>query len=177
MWTGRHIAAARLAVRADSSQLIVASAYGPWVAQRRGELGKDISQLCSMFIEVPVLIRGDLNVTIAPEDRPNDRGGCDPGSAQFMDVLNQCGLQEMGPTDRRYTWRGPTTQSCLDRFLCSIELMESFSLALVNALPRPLSDHSPLMWNSNVETVKPPYFKLDRSWLHNEVIKNNIKDW
>ena len=88
MWTGRHIAAARLAVRADSSQLIVASAYGPWVAQRRGELGEDISQLCSMFIKVPVLIRGDLNVTIAPEDRPNDRGGCDPGSAQFMDVLN-----------------------------------------------------------------------------------------
>ena len=38
-------------------------------------------------------------------------------------------------------------------------------------------DHSPLMWNSNVETVKPPYFKLYRSWLHNEVIKNSIKDW
>ena len=25
--------------------------------------------------------------------------------------------------------------------------------------------------------MKPPYFKLDRSWLHNEVIKNSIKDW
>ena len=55
--------------------------------------------------------------------------------------------------------------------------MESFPLALVTALPRPLSDHTPLMWNSNVETVKPPYFKLDPSWLHNEVIKNSIKDW
>ena len=43
VWTGRHIAAARLAVRADGSQLIVASAYGPRVAQRRGELGEDIS--------------------------------------------------------------------------------------------------------------------------------------
>ena len=83
----------------------------------------------------------------------------------------------MGPTDRRFTWRGPTTQSLLDWFLCSLELLESFPLALVTALPLPLSDHTPLMWNSNVETVKPPYFNLDRSWLHNEVIKNSIKDW
>ena len=73
MWKGRHIAAARLAVRADGSQLIVASAYGPRVAQRWGELGEDISQLCSLFVEVPILIGGDLNVTIAPKDRPNDQ--------------------------------------------------------------------------------------------------------
>ena len=83
----------------------------------------------------------------------------------------------MGPTDRRFTWRGPTTQSRLDRFKCSLELKESFPLALVTALPRPPSDHTPLMWNSNVETGKPPYFKLDRSWFHNEVMKNSIKDW
>ena len=177
VWTGRHVAAARLAVWADGSQLIIASAYGPWVAQRQGELGEDISQLCSLFLEVPILIGGDLNVTIAPEDRPNDQGGCDPGSAQFRDIINRCGLQEMGPADRRFTWRGPTSQSRLDRFLCSIELLERFPLALVTALPRPLSDHCPLLWNSNVETVKPPYFKLDRSWLHHEVIKNNIQEW
>ena len=103
--------------------------------------------------------------------------GCDPGSAQLKDVLNQCSLQEMGPTDRRFTLRGPTTQSRLDQFLCSLELMESFLLALVTVLPRPLFDHTPLMWNLNVETMKPPYFKLDWSWLHNEVIKNSIKDW
>ena len=110
-WTGRHLTSARLAVRADASKLTVASAYGPSVAQRRGELGEDIGQLCSLFINVPILFGGDLNVTIAPEDRPNSLGGCDPGSAQLKDVLNQCNLQEMGPTDRRFTWRGPTTQS------------------------------------------------------------------
>ena len=82
----------------------------------------------------------------------------------------------MRPTDLRFTWRDPTTQSRLDRFLFSLELMERFPLALATALPWPLSNHTPLMWNSNVETEKPPHFKLDRSWLHNEVIKNSIKD-
>ena len=67
--------AARLTVRADGSQLTVASAYGPCVAQRQGELGEDISQLCSLFIGVLILIGGDLNVTIAPEDAPNGMGG------------------------------------------------------------------------------------------------------
>ena len=53
----------------------VASNYGPCVAQRPGELGEDTSQLCSLFVGVPILIRGDLNVTIAPKDRPNGMGG------------------------------------------------------------------------------------------------------
>ena len=102
-WKERHLKAARLAVRADGSQLTVTSAYGPSVTQRRGELSEDISQLCLLFIDVPILIGGDLNVTIAPKDRPNGLGGCDPGSAQLRDVLNQCGLQEMGPTDWSFT--------------------------------------------------------------------------
>ena len=80
-WTGRHLTAASLADRADGSQLIIPSAYSPCVAQRRGELGEEINQLCSLFVGIPILIGGDLNVTIAPEDRPNGMEGCDPGSA------------------------------------------------------------------------------------------------
>ena len=82
-WQGRHIAAARLASRADGSQLVDASAYGPTAIQKREELREDISQLCTIFAGIPLIIGGDFNVTLAPEDRPNGLEGFDPGSAQL----------------------------------------------------------------------------------------------
>ena len=68
-WQGRHIAAARLASRADGSQLVDASAYGPTAIQKREELREDISQLCTIFAGIPLIIGGDFNVTLAPEDQ------------------------------------------------------------------------------------------------------------
>ena len=60
--------------------------------------------------------RRDFNVRLTPEDRPNDMGGQDPGSAHFRETLAHLGLGEMGPIEQRFTWHGPTTQSKIDRF-------------------------------------------------------------
>ena len=97
-WSGRHLTAARLAVRADGSQQTVVSAYGPCVAQRRGELGENISQLCSLFTGVPILIGGDLNVTIAQEDHPYGMGDaildlCDSGTSLISSAFKRWGRQ------------------------------------------------------------------------------------
>ena len=49
----------------------------------------------------------------------------------------------MGPHDCTYTWHsevGPFYRSRLDRFLCSVELLELYLEADVLALPRPISD-------------------------------------
>ena len=72
---------------------------------------------------------------------------------------------------------GPTSQSRLDRFLCSIETLERLPLAMVTSLPRPLSDHTPVLWSSQVGMEKPPYFKLDRLWLRDVAVKANIEEW
>ena len=103
---------------------VSASAYGPSATSLRGELCEDLVQLCGAFPDTPILIGGDFNVTLAAADRPNGAGGRDPRSAQFREVLAQLGLAEMGLPDRRFTWRGSTSQSRLDRFLCSIELLD-----------------------------------------------------
>ena len=44
------------------------------------------------FPNMPQLIDGDFNVTLAAEDRPNNMGGLDPRSARFREVLAQLGL-------------------------------------------------------------------------------------
>ena len=79
-------------------------------------------------------------MTVAADNRPNGEGGTRPISAQFREVLAQQGLAEIGPSDRRFTWRGPTSQSRLDCFLCSIEMLANFPLAEETFLLRRLSD-------------------------------------
>ena len=158
-WQGRHIAMARLADSADGNHLVAAFAYGPTAVQRQDELCEDLIQLCTIFSGSPLIIGSDFNVTLAPEDRSNGLGRCDPGSAQLWNLLARFGLQEMGPADRHFTWRGPTFQSHLDRFLCLIKILERFPLAEVTSLPRPLSDHTPLLWSSQVGIEKPPLFQ------------------
>ena len=176
-WQGCHIAAAKLVARADGSHLVATSAYGPTAVLRREELCEDLRQLCTSFSGSPLIIDGDFNITLVLEDRPNGLGGCDPGLAQLRLLLAHYGLQEMGPADRCFMLRGPTSQSRLDRFLCSIEMLERFLLAEVASLPRPLSNHTLLLWSLKVGMEKPPYFKLNRSWLRDTTVKASIEDW
>ena len=176
-WLGRHVVAACLVNRMDGSVFVTASAYGPSATSLRGVLCEDLVQLCGDFPDTPILIGGDFNVTLAAADRPNGAGGRDPGSAQFREVLAQLGLAEMGPSDRRFTWRGSTSQLRLDRFLCSFELLDQFPLAEVTSLPRPLSDHTPISWSTQTGPNRPTYFKMDRSWLRDEGFKRDVVEW
>ena len=176
-WRGHHIVAARLSCRANNRHLVIASAYGPAIPTNRGELWEDLLQLCRAFSNMPLLIGGDFNVTLDAEDRPNDMGDLDPGSARFREVLAQLGLGELGPGDRRFTWSGPTSQSRINRFLYSPELSDIYALAEVTSLPRPLSDHTPLLWTSQVGSARPTYFKMDHSWFRHDSFKEDILRW
>ena len=57
-----------------------------------------------------MLIGGDLNMTLQANDQLNGGGGRDPGSRQLRKVIASLGLAEMGPSNRRFMWRGPATQ-------------------------------------------------------------------
>ena len=176
-WRGLHVAAAHLKSRRDGTPFVVASVYGPTHPGRREELWEDLRQLHGAFPETPMLIGGDFNVTLRASDRPNGGGGRDPGSAQFRDLIDTLSLAEMGPLDRRFTWSGSSSQSRLDCFLCSVEMLAAYPLAKVSALPRPLSDHTPITWSAKGGDARPTYFKMDRSWLRDEKLKADISEW
>ena len=147
-WRGRHMVAARLSRHLDGLIWVAASAYDPHSLVRQIELWEDLLELATVFQGTPLIIGGDFNVTLEATDRPNGLGGQDLGSTQFRAVLAQTGLQEMELADRRFMWRGSTrsmARSRLDRFLCSVEMLDLFPTTKVTALPRPLSDHTPIV--------------------------------
>ena len=68
-------------------------------------------------------------------------------------------------------------RSRLYRFLCSVEILELFLAAEVTALPRPISDHTPIIWQSQGELDRPPYFKMDSSWFREEGFSEELAKW
>ena len=155
----------------------MASAYNPHSLARQLELWEDLLELATKFQGTRLIIGGDFNVTLKAADRPNGLGGQDPSSPQFRAVLAQTGLQELGPSDRRFTWRASTdsmARSRLDRFLCFVELLDLFPATEVTALPRPLSDHTAILWKPQGEPHRPPYFKMDRSWFREDGFMEEI---
>ena len=148
VWDGQFVVAAKLARRSDGLKIVVASVYGPVYVNRRRRLWEELDEVVDRFHDTPLLFGGDFNVTLVADDRPDGTGGRDQGSEEFWEFLGRAALHEMGPRDCKYTWRseaGPSYRSRLDRFLCSVELMERFSEADVVALPRPISNHCPII--------------------------------
>ena len=179
-WRGRHVMAAFLTRRIDGRSWVVASAYGPHSLAQQLELLEDLVELATKFQGTRLIIGGDFNITLEAADRPNGLGRQDSGSSQFRAVLAQTGLQEMGPSDQRFTWRASTDSrawSRLDRFLCSVELLDLFPAAEVNALTRPLSDHTPILWKPQGEPHRPSYFKMDHSWFCEDGFMDELANW
>ena len=126
----------------------------------------------------PMLMGGDFNVTLEAKDRPNIAGGQDLDSEDFRPFITEEMLQEMGPVNCVYTWRSMnryTLPSCLDRFLCSTELAKQFPLADVHSLPRPLSDHTSIVWTANVGQRQFTYFNVDRSSVREVPFKEEVE--
>ena len=117
-------------------------------------------------------------MTLEAKDRPNNAGGQDPDSEGFWTFLSKAELRVMGLVDCLYTWRSTndnTMPSQQDRFLYSIELAESYPLADVQSLLRPLLNHTSIIWAKNKGQQQLTYFKVDRLWLREDGFKEEVE--
>ena len=159
-WTGQFSVGVKLKRRADAFEMVVALAFGLANATKRNDLWRELAGVVATFLVSLMLIGGAFNVTLEARDRPNDIRGWGSYSEEFWAFIAEAVLIEMGRVDCVYTWRSTTGQnlrSGLDRFLCSVELVEHFPLADVRSLP--MSDHTPLVWTGNEGCKKVDLFQ------------------
>jgi hypothetical protein len=149
--------------------LTITNVYGP-ADHRLSNLF--LQSLCDVRQQISgtwILI-GDFNLVRGAADKSNGQF-----NAALADALNNTILQilvsEIPLSDRRFIWSNKQAfpiLARLDRAFTNVALDLAFPMTSLSSLPRPTSDHTPIMLSLSSNIPKPNSFKLD-----NYLLKNN----
>ncbi|XP_050207537.1 uncharacterized protein LOC126656955 [Mercurialis annua] len=95
-----------------------------------------------------VFISGDFNEVLAPTERFN----ClhySPSMLALRDILNDSELVDLPLHGRSFTWQNSLSKSRIDRCFSSLSAKNIWRSSSLTSLPRGLSDHVPLLFQSN----------------------------
>lgn len=150
--------------------------YGPCNVEGRKEVWMDIINFVNNE-SIPILIMGDFNETISPQDR-GSKWINTQGSAEFIEFINILGLLEIPASNGTFTWFHGQSRSKLDRLLLSTEWLTLFPDFKVSLLNRTLSDHKPLLASSFEQDWGPRPFKSINCWFsHSGCLPTIRKSW
>lgn len=131
--------------------------YGPCINTDHPRLWVEL-RAGAHWTRAPWLIGGDFNVTRFVGERRGPELLLS-SMIDFNDLILDLSLIEPPLFGRRFTWSNDQLfLSCvkLDLFLYSPNWEDLFPLSSTRALPRPLSDHIPLILNTNTSMSKLP---------------------
>jgi exonuclease III len=116
---------------------------------------------------LPWLVVGDFNLVRDPSDK--NTGAFNPVLAEsFNDSVRNLSLFELPLLDRLYTWTNKRASPILAR-LDRAFFNQAWNLALPNSslgsLPRPTSDHVPLLITASTTIPRSQCFRFENAWL------------
>ena len=152
--------------------------YGPMKRSKREMFWEELGALKGLW-EGPWCIGGDFNVVLSPNDR-NLVGGLSHPMRRFNEVVNELGLRDLPLQGGPFTWRGGNgnqRMSRLDRFLVLADWESQFSNVIHRTLPRPVSDHCPVMLDSDGIKSGSSSFRFENMWLKFEGFKDLLRGW
>ena len=124
-------------------------------------------------------VAGDFNAILNPEER--SRGGSfNSDMRRFADVIENLRLKDLPLFGGPFTWSGGMNNqsfSRLDRFLINEEWDCLFSGSKQCVLPRPVSDHFPILLEGGGVKRGPSSFRFENMWLKVEEFKDLLKAW
>ena len=99
---------------------------------------------------------------------------------RFAKIFNELGLRDLPLQGGLFTWRGGRngrTMSRLDRFLVTYDWESHFSNVAHRSLPRPISDHFPLLLDNEGVKSGPTPFCFELMWLKFRGFRELLKGW
>ena len=162
----------------DGFQWVFSGVYGPIDKRYRESFWEELGSIRGLW-DNPWCVGGDFNEILSPNER--FRGGRISNSMRrFADVLNDLGLRDLPLQGGHYTWQGGSngrSMSRLDRFLVSPDWESQCNKVIQRRLPRPVSDHFPIMLDSEGVRSGPTPFRFELMWLKYEGFKEILKGW
>ena len=87
---------------------------------------------------------------------------------RFSEIIEDLGLRDIPLQGGPFTWRGGRNNCSMpriDRFLVSNDWENYFSGVIQTTLPRPISDHCPILLDAGGIRKGPTPFRFEVMWL------------
>ena len=152
--------------------------YGPCNSKEKRELWEELAVVKGLWGD-PWCIAGDFNVVRFLVEKSNGRQ-MSTTMRDFSGFIEEFELVDPPLGGGTFTWsggEGGSLKARLDRFLFSGDWEERMLGAMQVLLPRPVSDHWPILLDcGGMRTGKSP-FRFENMWLRVEGFMDNVKDW
>ena len=152
--------------------------YGPTNNSFRESFWEELGSIKGLW-DCPWCVGGDFNEVLFPNER--SRGGRLSNSMRrFSDILSDLELRDLPLQGGPYTWSGGlngNAMSRLDRFLVTADWESHCNKVTQRRLPRPVSDHFPILLDSDGVRTGPMPFRFKLMWLKYEGFKDILKGW
>ena len=99
---------------------------------------------------------------------------------RFAQVVDELGLVDLQLQGGSFTWSGGLnnqSRARLDRFLVTSCWLDQFSRVVQRRLPRPTSDHFPVLLEGGGLRRGPTPFRFENTWLKVDGFKDLIRTW
>ena len=162
----------------DGVVWVFTGVYGPVCSGDREEFWEELGSVKGLWRD-PWCVGGDFNLVRFPEERSR-RGGLTASMRRFSEVVEDLELRDYPLRGGPFTWRGGLNnrvQSRLDRFLVTDNWDNMFNGAVQGILPRPVSDHFPILLEGGGLKRGPSPFRFENMWLEEEGFKDKLKTW
>ncbi|KAI3506473.1 hypothetical protein L1887_28832 [Cichorium endivia] len=157
-------------------ETIFANIYGPQGIAQKRELWNDLANLKNCK-KGSWIVFGDFNVVRREDERYNSHF-CRYSARDFNQFIFNSGLCDLKMGGFRFTYfcQRDCKLSKLDRFLVSHNLINLFPQLAAIALPRDLSDHCPIVLQTEVVDFGKTPFRFFNSWMFRKdfdlIVKN-----
>ncbi len=159
----------------DGCTFIVSNIYGPVGSTLKAAFFQELRLIGARSEGVWTVI-DDFNVLLSLQDK-NGPPSIFKDMLGFRRVVSELGLIDLPILNRSFTWtngRCSPTLERLDRAFISKDWHLLFPISTLRALPRPRSDHSPLVLTAFTFIPAPSIFRFESFWLRYQSITNVI---
>ncbi|KAL6314020.1 hypothetical protein AAG906_011754 [Vitis piasezkii] len=139
----------------DGAVWVFTGVYGPFTKEAREGMWEELGAVRGIW-EEPWCIGGDFNSTLYQGERSR-QGRITSNMRRFAHIIDELG------------W--------LDRFLVTPSWLDNFSGVIQRRLPRPVSDHFPILLEGGGVRRGPSPFRFENMWLKVEGFLDLIRCW
>ena len=178
MEVGQFSISCRLRNVEDGFVWIFTGVYGPFSREDREAFWEELGAIRGIWSD-PWCIGGDFNVILSQRER-SSQGRISGAMRRFAQVVDELELLDLPLQGGVFSWSGGRNNQAwarLDRYLVTQSWLDKFCGVVQCRLPRPTSDHFPIMLKGGGLRRGPSPFRFENMWLKVDGFKDLLREW